>query len=822
MMGTDKIDLVSSTPLSGVRQQIGIIHSIAEDEEKNLYLSDEINHLIVSLDPDGKLRWQTGGEGSGIGQFWYPCGIELGWVASEGRNARCLAVADAWNRRVQFLDPDGTTMGEWRAAGDSRFSEITDIRFIAADLDTDQNAGLWLILDRGNHRVCGFSSIGQLLFECGRIFPPTLEVKWHPAGLDSPQDALPKGISVEPPRFDPLYYPERIFGKAQEGIFIVEQGGTRLKQLLLGNLLPVLIRELRNEVWVGADSMGMIIWNKESGHFSRFDASDRTWHDNVVEGAPVPSGRSSTDFWTQTSISLRHWVLNTEQNPEKVHAGSPAVTLSNIALEELEIIGQDRKHNGFLKGLYEISETFRAIVDRALDVAAHASPESDLIESIRNDLAAICAEKNHVNAGGEKSLQPLFLPILKYQCIRSAFREQPELELIRNAGESLNRVSDRLVCECSRLLLLHDAILLSRIALENRPGIGNSALSGLLLELEREVLALAGILARNSGLLSSNRRLILLSKADYETAQNRVKSPGALLRRGAYKTEKNQMQSRHLHEVERISVLPPGISSPARPIAMTKTEQGQLLVALHAAERIVLLNDIGRIIDVIGSDFQGEEILRRPWGISVDCKGLIWVSEPEFNRIRIVNLIDRSVETLNAIGTDRFHLPHGLSLQQDGSVLVADTGNHRIVKISELKDRLEVWGSLGTELGKFRHPSFVICNSDSRGSTRWVVDYRNHRIQELGVSGSAMRSIGSCGIGKGQLVLPISMARFDDGILAVSQYSFTSMIKLFDEATGEEIDALPLNYSPYGLLVHGDRLWVSEGEGDHLRVYERH
>lgn len=154
-------------------------------------------------------------------------------------------------------------------------------------------------------------------------------------------------------------------------------------------------------------------------------------------------------------------------------------------------------------------------------------------------------------------------------------------------------------------------------------------------------------------------------------------------------------------------------------------------------------------------------------------------------------------------------------------MLISDWGNHRIVRASP-SGTCEVFaGGFGSQRGQFRHPRSLWKSGRGRGSATFLVtDSRNHRIQRLDSSGKCTDEIGGCGLEKGRLVLPISVAEFDDGALVVSMWHVKRCLMLLSN-TGEEIGLTAIDYSPGDMIVHNGRLLVADLEGSAIRVYER-
>ena len=141
-----------------------------------------------------------------------------------------------------------------------------------------------------------------------------------------------------------------------------------------------------------------------------------------------------------------------------------------------------------------------------------------------------------------------------------------------------------------------------------------------------------------------------------------------------------------------------------------------------------------------------------------------------------------SVELLDTIGPPagghgdmEFVNPSGLACDDEGDLVVADTDNHRIVKIDSEGDLLWSLGGRddrgatrpGTSQGEFWSPQAVCTDSQAN---IYVADSLNCRVQKLSPDGEPITAFGSWGNGYGQFGGdgPIGIAVDEKGRVLVS------------------------------------------------------
>jgi len=148
-------------------------------------------------------------------------------------------------------------------------------------------------------------------------------------------------------------------------------------------------------------------------------------------------------------------------------------------------------------------------------------------------------------------------------------------------------------------------------------------------------------------------------------------------------------------------------------------------------------NETGKMINAWGAGY-----FIMPHGLTVDKDDNIWVTDVGLHQVfkftHEGNLLMKSGEA-KVPGNDsaHFNLPTDIAVAPDGSYYVSDGyGNSRIVKFSSSGKYLRSWGSYGKEPGEFNIPHGLAID---KNNTLYVADRQNNRVQLFDTSGRFLR-----------------------------------------------------------------------------------
>lgn len=239
----------------------------------------------------------------------------------------------------------------------------------------------------------------------------------------------------------------------------------------------------------------------------------------------------------------------------------------------------------------------------------------------------------------------------------------------------------------------------------------------------------------------------------------------------------------------------------------------------------------------------------QPIGVAVDSKGTVYVADAGANRIRKIAK-DGTVTTVagsgeggasnGAAAAATFRGPRGVAVGPDGTVYVADTGNHVIRSISPSGTVATLAGSAGKKGLKnapgagalFNAPIGITVGPDG---SLYVTEFDNHTVRLVSKDGKVVRQIAGTGTKgfkdeaalKAQFDSPVGIAVDAKGVVYVADAANNRIRTIaggkvttlagsragFKDGPGK--DAL-MNI-PYGLTLEDGVLFVTEFANNTVR-----
>jgi len=161
-----------------------------------------------------------------------------------------------------------------------------------------------------------------------------------------------------------------------------------------------------------------------------------------------------------------------------------------------------------------------------------------------------------------------------------------------------------------------------------------------------------------------------------------------------------------------------------------------------------------------------------PYGVAVDSKGFIYVSDFNNNRVHKFSALGTFLNMWGIEGRQdgQFSNPAGLAIDSKDRLYVCDLGNDRVQRFVFNDEGKAVfdgkWGESGTDPGQFDHPYGVCVDKDDN---IYVADFGNHRVQCFSPEGKVLYVCGKRGTGEGELECPVGVAVDGKGGLYVAE-----------------------------------------------------
>lgn len=190
------------------------------------------------------------------------------------------------------------------------------------------------------------------------------------------------------------------------------------------------------------------------------------------------------------------------------------------------------------------------------------------------------------------------------------------------------------------------------------------------------------------------------------------------------------------------------------------------------------------------------------------------------NRVKpFVLVFDRDGKFLRSWNGD-FKTPHGLRIDADDNVWIADMANHLVQKFSTDGKLLLSLGKKdmpGLAADQFNKPADAITGPDGE---IYVADgYGNSRVAKFTKEGKFLQDWGKKGKGPSEFNIPHVVYLDGDKRVIVGDRE-NQRVQIFDRA-GKLLDEWKDTGAPYGLAFHKDRVYLADGRKGTIRVLDK-
>ncbi|MFQ5963857.1 MAG: NHL repeat-containing protein [Candidatus Scalinduaceae bacterium] len=208
----------------------------------------------------------------------------------------------------------------------------------------------------------------------------------------------------------------------------------------------------------------------------------------------------------------------------------------------------------------------------------------------------------------------------------------------------------------------------------------------------------------------------------------------------------------------------------------------QGLYALRDYEGQILLK--GKNSELLGKSVKNGSELKKPMAIYVSEDGRILVADSGNHRLSFLNPDGSPFYHFGRKGNDRseFDAIQGVVADKQGYIYVSDTNNNRIqvfnadgIYLRSFGKKSEKVDEHGAEPGTFLNPKDLVFNSKEH---LYVLDYRNKRIQVFEKNGKYLKEIGGMH-GVTQFIEPVDIDIDEKDFLYVADRGNHS-VKIFD------------------------------------------
>ena len=202
-----------------------------------------------------------------------------------------------------------------------------------------------------------------------------------------------------------------------------------------------------------------------------------------------------------------------------------------------------------------------------------------------------------------------------------------------------------------------------------------------------------------------------------------------------------------------------------RPYGVAVNDKHHVIVTEYHGNCITVLDREGRKIKSFTGS--GNIKLSYPCGVAITPDNLILVTDN--HKIQKLTMDGKLIASVGQQGSKEleFICPRGITVSPiTGHIYVADRENHRIQVLNPDLTFSYLFGIKGSAEGQFNSPEFIAI--DNQGFV-YISDTGNHRVQVFTSEGNYISQFGTYGCGPGQLQSPTGIVINNNKVYVVEQ-----------------------------------------------------
>jgi sugar lactone lactonase YvrE len=273
----------------------------------------------------------------------------------------------------------------------------------------------------------------------------------------------------------------------------------------------------------------------------------------------------------------------------------------------------------------------------------------------------------------------------------------------------------------------------------------------------------------------------------------------------------------------------------SKPFGITVDTDGYVYVVDNENNRIEKFSNDGAFIKQWGGFGTKDGQLSWPTDIAADNKGYIYVADNANSQVQKFtkegSFVKKWTNDSDASSFFNSYMPYGIAVDNKGFVYITakyptldppEYQNFKILKFTDNGDFITAWGGTGSGPGQLNYPKGIAVSAE--GSV-YVVDSNNCRIQKFTTDGAYVSKWGTFGTEKSQFKYPFGIAVDNNGNVLVTDTNNDRVQKFSSNGTYlTEWGSFGLNKGqlndPYGIAISktGD-IYVAEYTNDRVQKF---